>query len=140
MQNLSFAAPTALPVPMPVSTYSRSRCHLANRLATGEWGRPHTVPDIASDPAAAAARAVHRILWIDDEVESGDALLRLCALEGLRIDVAGSGGEGLATAKARSYDAIIIDLHLPDMFGLTVIQRLRRAALPRRFSRSRGTT
>jgi DNA-binding NtrC family response regulator len=129
MQTLSFAAPT-VPVPMPVSTYSRSRCHFANRLATGEWGqRPRAVPDIASDPAAAAARGFHRILWIDDEVESGDALLRLCALEGLRIDVAGSGGAGLATAKARSYDAIIVDLHLPDMFGLTVIQRLRASGV-----------
>jgi DNA-binding NtrC family response regulator len=76
-----------------------------------------------------AARTVHRILWIDDEVESGDALLRLCAFEGLRVDVARSGAEGLATARAHLYDTVVVDLHLPDMFGLTVLQRLRASGV-----------
>ncbi len=127
MQNLSFAPPPrGLSVPMPVSVYGGSRSHLPNRLAPGEWDRPRAVPPSAN---AAPAQTVHWILWIDDEVESGDALLRLCALEGFRVDVAGSGAEGLGTASARRYDAIIVDLHLPDMFGLTVLQRLRASGV-----------
>ena len=125
MQELFTAAPR-LSVPMRVSAFGGLRSDLPNRLATGNYGKPPgAVPYLASDPLVATGRTVHRILWIDDEVEPADAFLRLFTMEGFRVDVAGSGTEGLATASARTYDAVIVDLHLPDMFGLTVLQRLR---------------
>jgi DNA-binding response OmpR family regulator len=67
---------------------------------------------------------LRRILWIDDEFDPDDALVRLLALEGFRVDIAGSGAEGLLKARAGSYAGIVLDLRLPDTFGLSVLERL----------------
>lgn len=130
MQRLLFAPPPQLSVPMQSLAYGGPQPDLPDRLATGWHGKtPATVPYLASDSPVVTARTIHRILWIDDEVAPGDALLRLCSIEGFRVDLAGSGFDGLATARARTYDAVIVDLHLPDMFGLTVLQRLRASGV-----------
>jgi DNA-binding NtrC family response regulator len=70
-----------------------------------------------------------RILWIDDEVDPADPLLRLLALHGFHVDLARSAADGLASAGETAYEAVILDLHLPDMFGLTVLQRLRASGM-----------
>ena len=64
------------------------------------------------------------VLWIDDELEPGDPILRFLALAGISADVARSGTAGIGMAGAGRYDAIILDLRLPDLFGLTVLDRL----------------
>jgi DNA-binding response OmpR family regulator/methylphosphotriester-DNA--protein-cysteine methyltransferase len=70
-------------------------------------------------------------LWIDDEIARDGALLRMLGEEGVRVRVAESGGEGMAMARADKHDAIIVGLKLPDMFGLTVLQRLaERTSVP----------
>ncbi len=43
-----------------------------------------------------------------------------------RVEVAGTGAEGLARAGARPPDAILLDLGLPDQSGLEVYQQIRR--------------
>ena len=80
----------------------------------------------SSSNAGSASPDVPRILWIDDEVGPGDALMCLLALDGFRVDVAHSGTEGLARAREHSYQAVVLDLRLPDLFGLTVLNRLVR--------------
>ena len=67
------------------------------------------------------------VLWVDDEVRTGDALLRVLAGTGVTAEVAHSGLEGFQQAVAGTFDAILIDLKLPDMFGLTLLQRLTAA-------------
>ena len=69
-------------------------------------------------------RSEWQILWIDDEIQRDDALLSLMELEGFRVDVAASAAEGLERVHGYPYEAILVDLRLPDMFGLTVVQRL----------------
>src|SRR5260221_1779192 len=64
------------------------------------------------------------VLWIDDELDAEDAFLPLLAFKGVRIDVASSGHAGLAMARPGSYDEIMLDLRLPDLFGMTVLDRL----------------
>jgi len=64
------------------------------------------------------------ILWIDDQPDEG-GLLRFLALEGFRVTTATTGTVGLALAGVRRYCTIVVDLHLPDVHGLTVIERLR---------------
>jgi DNA-binding response OmpR family regulator len=44
---------------------------------------------------------------------------------GYAVDVAGDGEEGLWYAESNDYDVIVLDLMLPKMDGLTVLQRLR---------------
>lgn len=66
------------------------------------------------------------ILWIDDEVQADDALLRLLWLDGFQADCAESGAKGLALAATRAYDAIVLDLRLPDMFGLVILKHFNQ--------------
>ena len=44
---------------------------------------------------------------------------------GYAVDVSGDGKEGLWYAESNQYDAIILDLMLPGMDGLTLLHRLR---------------
>lgn len=99
--------------------------------AAGESGtprprRPGGEQDVAG-PADATPRPA--ILIIDDQVGAGDELVRLLELEGFAVECAASGTEGLARALARSWAAVLLDLHLPDIPGLKVLEQLTAAGL-----------
>lgn len=90
-----------------------------------------------------ASLRLPRILWIDDQLEPDDAGVTLLRLEGFDVEVAFTGGEGLAKARASRFDAVLLDLRLPDMYGLSVLSRLmswpptapvRRCTEPPRFT------
>lgn len=51
----------------------------------------------------------------------GDGLSR----SGYAVDLAADGEEGLRAARSNGYDVIILDIMLPKLDGLTVLQRLR---------------
>lgn len=70
------------------------------------------------------------LLWIDDEIRPDDAVVRLLEMEGFRVDCAGSGATGLAMAQRTAYIGIILDLRLPDIPGLTVLEMLTRQHIP----------
>ena len=64
-------------------------------------------------------------LVIDDELQIR-RLLRVCLeANGYRVTEAATGKEGIAEAAQRPPDVIILDLGLPDMEGIAVLQRLR---------------
>jgi two-component system, OmpR family, KDP operon response regulator KdpE len=65
------------------------------------------------------------ILVIDDEYQILRALRTILTARQFRVSTAGTGEEGLALAAANQPDAIILDLSLPDMDGVTVCRRLR---------------
>ena len=44
---------------------------------------------------------------------------------GFEVTIAGTGGEGLALQKKHGFDAVILDLMLPDTDGLEVCRILR---------------
>ncbi|MCA9430596.1 MAG: response regulator [Candidatus Omnitrophica bacterium] len=45
---------------------------------------------------------------------------------GYAVDSAGDGEEGLWLAQSNEYDAIVLDLMLPKMDGIQVLQQLRK--------------
>jgi two-component system OmpR family response regulator len=49
---------------------------------------------------------------------------------GYAVDLVADGAEGLDYARLNDYDAIVLDLMLPTMDGLTVLQRLRALGKP----------
>ncbi|MBN2388315.1 MAG: response regulator transcription factor [Anaerolineales bacterium] len=65
------------------------------------------------------------ILVIDDEHQILRALRTILAARQFRVSTAATGEEGLALAAAGQPDAIILDLSLPDMDGVSVCQLLR---------------
>ncbi len=78
---------------------------------------------------AFGARAYHqvvRVLIIEDDEAIADFVARGLREAGFAVDRASAGDEGLAAALDRPYDAAIVDLMLPGLDGLGVIDGLRR--------------
>ncbi|MDB6055094.1 MAG: DNA-binding response regulator [Verrucomicrobiales bacterium] len=63
-------------------------------------------------------------------VEDSERLQRFVAIglreAGYAVDVTSDGAEGLWMAESNSYDVIVLDIMLPSMDGLTILENLRR--------------
>jgi two-component system copper resistance phosphate regulon response regulator CusR len=68
--------------------------------------------------------SVGRLLVIDDEQRILDFVRRGLQAEGMAVDSASDGEQGLRLALSRSYDLVILDLVMPGMDGTTVLGRL----------------
>lgn len=66
-----------------------------------------------------------RILVIDDEVQIQRLLTIALEASGYRVATAGEGRQGITAAAQHRYDAIILDLGLPDINGIEVLKNLR---------------
>ncbi|MDX2151034.1 MAG: response regulator transcription factor [Bryobacteraceae bacterium] len=66
-----------------------------------------------------------RILVVEDEKRIADFLGRGLESAGYAVDVASDGAQALNLVHATDYDLIILDLMLPDMDGLQVLERIR---------------
>ena len=66
-----------------------------------------------------------RVLVVEDEIKMAALLRRGLSEEGLAVDVAGSGEDGLIRAEATEYDAIVLDVMLPGIDGFETCRRLR---------------
>lgn len=64
-------------------------------------------------------------LIVDDEVQMRRLLRISLETAGYRVIEASNGGDALAQAAMHRPDVVILDLGLPDMDGLAVLQRLR---------------
>lgn len=66
-----------------------------------------------------------RILLVDDELRFAAAVRQGLEAEGLAVDVAHDGDEGLWMAQSNAYDAIVLDILLPGLNGYRVCAELR---------------
>jgi two-component system OmpR family response regulator len=66
-----------------------------------------------------------RILIIEDDRKISSFLEKGFREAGYAVDTAADGEEGLALARQEIYDAVVADLMLPKLDGLTMISRLR---------------
>ena len=66
-----------------------------------------------------------RILLIEDDSRLAGMVAEYLGGAGLHVEVAASGQAGLARLAREAWDAIVLDLMLPDMDGLEVCRRLR---------------
>lgn len=68
-----------------------------------------------------------RVLLIEDDSPTSRIVESVLRNEGIYVDVADLGIDGLEIGKMYDYDAIVLDLMLPDIDGFEVIRRLRSA-------------
>ncbi len=66
-----------------------------------------------------------RALVVEDEPKLAAAIRRGLMDDGLVVDIAADGEEGLIMAGASTYDAVVLDINLPKIDGLEVCRRLR---------------
>ena len=67
-----------------------------------------------------------RLLVVEDDVRMAAALLRGLRYEGIVADVATGGAQALGMARATEYDAVVLDLMLPDLDGFETCLQLRK--------------
>ena len=80
-----------------------------------------------------------RILLIEDDMRLAEMVRDYLDGAGFRVTRAGNGNTGLTLHGRETFDAIILDLMLPDMDGLEVCSRIRaRAATPILMLTARG--
>ena len=69
-----------------------------------------------------------RVLLVDDDERLAALVRRGLGESGHVVDCALSGAEGLRFAEERAYDAIVLDVMMPEIDGFTVVRRLRASA------------
>ena len=65
------------------------------------------------------------VLCIEDDRFIGEMYVRALRQEGYDVDWVLSGTDGLAAAKSKEYDYILLDIMLPEKKGTEVIKELR---------------
>jgi DNA-binding response OmpR family regulator len=73
-----------------------------------------------------------RVLLVDDDKEIARAVKLRLRQSGYAVTVAGNGEAGLQAALESPPDAIILDMRMPLMDGLTMLTEMRREARMRR--------
>jgi two-component system OmpR family response regulator len=66
-----------------------------------------------------------RILVIEDDPKIASFIVNGLKQSGFAVDQCGDGEEGNARAQAISYDAVVVDIMLPKLDGLSLIRELR---------------
>jgi two-component system, NtrC family, nitrogen regulation response regulator NtrX len=68
----------------------------------------------------------HRVLIVDDEKNIRTTLARGLDLEGFVVEGAENGGGGLTLLQSFEPDIVLLDLKLPDMDGLDVLEKIKQ--------------
>jgi PAS domain S-box-containing protein len=85
--------------------------------AAGEHAAPTQVQPVGSDRL--------RVLVVDDEASVRVSLQRYLAGKGHEVETTASGEDALVRLKASKYDAVIVDMRMPDLSGEQLFERLR---------------
>ncbi len=67
----------------------------------------------------------HRVLVIDDETSIREAIKMTLEYEGYKIDEARSGQDGIDKATKTDYDLILLDIKMPVLDGIEVLENLK---------------
>ena len=65
-----------------------------------------------------------RVLLVDDEVEFTATLAERMRARGLEVETADNGALAVEKARARTFDAIVLDFAMPGMNGIETLQAL----------------
>ena len=65
------------------------------------------------------------ILFVEDDRAISEMYSRILIKNGYEVDFAYDGAEGLQKAQSKHYDLILLDIMMPEMTGLEVLEKLR---------------
>ncbi|MBI3983888.1 response regulator [Candidatus Microgenomates bacterium] len=65
------------------------------------------------------------ILFIEDDPFVVDMYQHVLTKAGYTVDTAFDGNEGLTKAQANKYDLLLVDIMIPEMTGIEVLEKLR---------------
>jgi CheY-like chemotaxis protein len=94
--------------------------HRAAGMPTGSFEAPTTELPAAGPPVRPAD-----ILVVDDNEDNRSVLERRLARQGHRVTSAGGGRAALDLAARQRFDLVLLDVLMPDLDGLAVLERLK---------------
>lgn len=68
-----------------------------------------------------------RILVVEDEMDLNDIIVKRLAAEGYGADACYDGAAALDYIGSTEYDAVILDIMLPQVDGLTIVRKMRQS-------------
>lgn len=68
--------------------------------------------------------AAATVLIIDDEIDFSGVIAERLRGRGFDVDTVESGAEAMDKVKGKSYDAVVLDLAMPEMDGIETLTRL----------------
>ncbi len=66
-----------------------------------------------------------RLLVVEDNAIEREAVVELLGYEDIETVAVGSGGEALAKMREKAFDCVVLDLHLPDMTGFELLEKVQ---------------
>lgn len=66
-----------------------------------------------------------RLLYVDDSARNREIISSILAPAHIDLDIVTNGQEGLAKIEETTYSLILLDLHMPEMSGLDILERIR---------------
>jgi two-component system OmpR family response regulator len=70
-----------------------------------------------------------RVLVVEDDQRMAAAIRRGLRYEGLVVDLAGDGDEGLRAARSTAYDVVVLDVMMPGLDGFETLLRMRKEGI-----------
>lgn len=67
-----------------------------------------------------------KLLYAEDEISMSEAVTDILTYHNYMVDAVYDGEEALSYARAEQYDGMILDIMMPGLSGLEVLERLRR--------------
>jgi DNA-binding NtrC family response regulator len=67
-----------------------------------------------------------KVLLVDDEEEFVETLAERMRNRGMEVATSNSGGEALKLVETDPYDVVVLDLQMPGMDGIEVLERIKQ--------------
>ncbi len=104
-------------LPLPADESGEARAPLPSPEETSTRSTPA--------PAEEGSLEEYRVLLVDDDEMVRNVLFRMLATLGPHTEVASSGREAIRLFQERSYDLVLMDLHMPEMDGYQATAAMR---------------
>ena len=105
-------------------SFAIAHAHGGDLRVESEVGRGTTFTLLLPVAVPESAAALQRVLLVDDDPDVAEALTAMLAKEGLQVSLASTGREGMARLESDNWDAVFLDVRLPDLPGPEIYRRL----------------